>query len=270
MVKLAEKLRQSDVNFWGALALGAAALAVVGGNIGALLPDSALTALHSSRLEGGNLNSLRTKVAELENETARVRRENARLMSMYTIADQGRGEISRRLGALEASLPVWMENQQISGSNIDQTVTASVSGGVTQSREVSGGSVSISRTPLANDDARLTAGTQDLLPELPETDTRVAMAELDMLDQVSTESFGVALGQKVSLQDSYIAWTELRDKVGALLLGFEPVLSRNADGFNIVAGPIETVAQAEQLCQHITRVGLQCLPAPYSGLKMPQ
>lgn len=270
MVKLAENMKQSDVGFWGICALVGAGFALVSAGVGAIIPESTLVALHQSRLSGGDMNSMRTRIVELELETASVRRENARLMTMYTIVDQGRNEMTRRIGSLEASLPTLLE-LRTGTVGIDSTITASILDDTTKtSQEALGGTVTVTTRPLAPSSSTQDNSALETLPVLGEKTAEVANAELDMLEQVSTDKLGIAMGPIVSLQDAYIAWTDIRAKVGALLLGFEPILVRNGNGFNLVAGPIDSVSQAEQLCGHISRVGMQCLPAPYAGLKLPQ
>ena len=55
-----------------------------------------------------------------------------------------------------------------------------------------------------------------------------------------------------------------------MLIGMEPILSGGNSGYHIVAGPVDRIARAEELCGYVERAGLQCLPVPYSGYMMPQ
>ena len=82
------------------------AIAVLGANVSAFIPDGVLGGLHASRLSGANLNQLRGQVAALETETARLRQENSVLLQRFVLNEQASGEVTRRVGALELTVPL--------------------------------------------------------------------------------------------------------------------------------------------------------------------
>lgn len=267
-----ERYRQSDVNFWGLIAIGAVGLAVGLGSISAFLPDNLFIGLHTSRLDGGNLNSLRAEVVQLENETARLRLENDRLLTRFTLTEQDTSAMNRRVGALESSLPVLLEQLPPDAQIDSGAITSSTSGGLTQTRQVEGGSVVTSTQSLESEPEPMPDALdfEVDVPDLGTTPDDTATLAPD-LDGVSEEGYGLAMGSRVNLQDAYVTWQEIRNKAGALLIGLEPVLSRsNEQGmFHIVAGPVAEISRAEELCTYVQRIGVQCLPVPYSGYKMP-
>lgn len=262
-----EQFRQSDVTFWGILALVFGAGALLFGNLSAILPSSTLIALHSPRLDGGNLNMLRTQVAELRDDAVRMRNENTRLMTMFALAEQDQGNVTRRIGAIESTLPVLLEGN---ASNIDRSILTSAIGAEPIVREAEGGSVSVLTTPLEDGAPKTTSETEpaNQMNELP---AMPVLADTTLVE-VDPGVFGVALGPRVTVRDAFVAWKDITNKAGPLLLGLGPLLSGNAgvDNQRLVAGPINDYAQAEQVCVRMIRIGISCLPVPYAGQSLPQ
>ena len=81
------------------------------------------------------------------------------------------------------------------------------------------------------------------------------LASAPSLESVETESFGMAMGDVVTVEDAYLSWVDLRNKVGALLIGMEPILSGDGNGYHIVAGPVDRIARAEEICGYVQRAG---------------
>lgn len=272
MSKPVERYRQSDVNFWGIAAIAACGIAMTATSLPALLPNQVFTALHTSRLNGASVNSLRAQMATLEEENAKLRIDTAQLITRLGLAEKDRGTITQRVGALENTVPVLME-QIPPGNTIDASIVTSSTGKATESATITGGSVEISRTPLYPDSSDFRAPETELsaaptptaTQEMPELKT-----DLPSLERFSSEQYGIAVGGTVTVNEAYVSWIDLRNKVGALLIGMEPILSSGNSGYHIVAGPVDRIARAEELCGYVERAGLQCLPVPYSGYLMPQ
>lgn len=277
-----DRFRQADVTFWGSVALACAGFAVVSANLSAAFPPNLMAGLHATRTEGGNFDALRAEVATLQEEILRARQENGRMMAMITTASKGQTDIAKRVGSLEDTLPVLLESGKdgrIAGiappAGIDTSaVTASIGGGVTHSQDVEGGSVTYSIEPLFN-----IPGTTESTMSMPAEEGSgeaaqpmpMAAAEPPELEPVTTDSYGMAMGPAVSVQDSYLTWVDIRNKVGALLMGMEPILGKSHDGdYRLVVGPVDAVSQAEDLCKRINNAGVQCLPAPYDGYALPR
>jgi hypothetical protein len=255
--KAADQVRASDVTLWGIIALGCWGFAVLSANLSGLLPAGVLGALHASRLEGGTINQLRSQVAEIERESQQVRRENNLLLQRFSMAEQASGEVTRRVGALEISMPRLLD-QQIRGPEIDRAMTGSIVDGEVLSFEALGGSVRVEQKPLIAVDA--------VKPEI------VGLAEGQPADALSNpDAFGLALGFPVTPADAELQWQSLTAKVGTLLLGMAPLLAavEGSDVQQIVAGPLVSRTEAEELCNRMDRVGIPCQPAPFVGSSLP-
>jgi len=274
--KPTERYRQGDVNFWGVMAIIASGIAVTASSLPALLPTQFFTAMHASRMTGVDLNALRAELVALRDDTARMRVNTTELMTRVGLAEKNRGDIVQRVGALENTLPLLVEQIPPGSQPIDASIVTSSVNRVTQTAQIDGGSVQIERTPLFPDQAEPEPLSDDAMKDLPagtttSTDaapsTNAVALDLELVD---TDRFGIAMGGDVTIADAYVTWIDYRNKVGALLIGMEPILSGTSDDYHVVAGPIDSIAQAEQLCGYIQRAGLQCLPVPYSGYRMPQ
>jgi hypothetical protein len=254
LAKAAHQFRSSDVTRWGIVALVAWALAVMLANISALMPADLLGALHASRLEGGTMNQLREQVAEIRSESDRLRRENNLLLQRFLLAEEARGEVARRVGALEISLPQLTERIP-ERAPIDDAITASVLDN-TLSFEAEGGSVSVTHKPLV----AIQPGAAAPGLKAPEVAT-----------PPDGSQFGVALGFPVAEGESDMLWQDLMAKVGTLLIGLWPVTTdvETGDGKLIVAGPIASQSQAAELCGRLDRQGIPCEPMPFKGTPLP-
>lgn len=254
MAKAADQFRQSDVTTWGIVALVAWAVAVLLANVSALVPAGVYGALHASRLDSGTLNQVRLDLAALEREAERLERENNLLLQRFDLAERARGDMTRRVGALEISVPQIIERlpERVS---IDSSVTASVGGGQALNFDAEGGSVRVEQKPLLT--PRQAALEDAVDPDFP----------LQALGQ----SFGVALGFPVGAEDAEGQWQNLLANVGTLLIGLWPVTTavEAGDGLMIVAGPLATRTDAETLCGHMGRVGIPCEPVPFDGEPLP-
>lgn len=279
MSKPIERYRQSDVNFWGVAAITASGLALSAASLPALLPNQVFTALHASRLNGADVNNLRAEVATLSDETLQLKLDSAQMLTRLELAEKNRGSIVKRVGALENTLPLLVE-QIPPGTPVDASIVTSSVGTLTETSEIPGGSVKVSRTPLYPVDGSDVTDPGTNTPPLPEattvttddgsTEAGAARVTPPDLLRVDTESYGLAMGAAVTVSDAYVTWLDLRNKVGALLIGMEPIISGGNGGYHIVAGPVDRIARAEELCGYVQRAGLQCLPVPYSGYQMPQ
>lgn len=260
--KPSEPFKQSDVTFWGLAALVCAALAVLSVNLSAVLPESLMSGLHAPRVAGASLGGLRTQVRALQEEQVRLRRENAELTARFALSEKNSGQIVRRVGALEVSVPSLLEALP-PGAEIDRSaITASIDAEGAPQVEVEGGSISIAVQPL---------------PEARANDVAVAQPMPKVLADEPSEAeadgpiFAVALGLAVAPEDARPAWEGLLAKVGPLLVGLEPRLGGedDADERTLIAGPIEELRDASVLCERLSRVNVACLPVPYTGSELP-
>ncbi len=267
-----DQIKQSDVTLWGLIALGIAVFAVISANVAAIVPPSVLTGLHATRLEGGSLNNLRMQVADLRNDTAQMRNENNRLLTMIRLANEDQSAVTQRVGAIESTLPVLLNRDTGSGLDSD-LVTSSIGDGPedTETRNVDGGSVEVTRHDLGAGPPETPPDTPQDQP-MPEAPPAIRQGSVESVENRDPPRFGIALGPKVTMEDAYLAWQDIRDKAGPLLIGLGPLLSGNAgtEQQRLVAGPINDYAQAEQLCARVVRIGISCLPVPYAGEDLPE
>lgn len=254
------------------IALGLGAVAVLGGNLAAVVPAHMLTGLHSTRLDGGSLNQLRAELASLRDETARMRNENGRLMTMLTLNEQNQGDVTRRVGAIESSLPVLIEEEAL-GIGVDRfSITSGIGSEEAELIEADGGMVAVTRQPLEGEPVQDAAPSNNEMevemPAVPE------VATTEPRSRVFTpppNTFGIALGPRVTIRDAFVSWTDITNKVGPLLLGLGPILSgESGSQKRLVAGPLSRFSEAEQLCVRMRRVGISCLPVPFEGEALPE
>ena len=263
LARALEQFRHSDVTFWGIVALVCCALAVLSANVSALLPNSLLAGLHATRLDGESFSQLRAQIANLEAESDRVRRENALLLTRFSLTEEASSDVTKRVGALEISLPKLLEALP-AGADIDRAaVTAALGEGETLSFEAEGGSVSITRTPLVTPSGSpaIDAGLQ----AMPEPITGEPTGP-----QPDENAFGIAVGPTVKLAEAQAAWHDLSVKLGPLLFGLGPLLADQPETVEkrIVIGPLAERSEATALCQRLERVGISCLPVPFTGKPM--
>lgn len=243
------------MTFWGLVALGCWAFAVLAANVSALVPTGALGALHASRLEGATVNQLRAQVAALELDAQRLRRDNNQLLQRFTMAEQASGEVARRVGALEVAVPL-LSDAAAAGPRLDRTLTGAIGAGAVLSFDAEGGTVSVQHKPLD-------AVQPGLRPATVATQEPPARAD--------PNAFGLALAFPVEADDAEAQWQSLTARVGTLLIGLAPLLApvEGSSSRQIVAGPLASRSAAEELCARMDRVGIPCVPAPYAGDHLP-
>jgi hypothetical protein len=249
--KAAEQFRQSDVTFWGIVALVCGAVAVLSTNVSAVIPQQFLAGLHTSRLTGADMGTLRAQVAALTADAAKLRDTNRELAKRISLADSANGDVTRRVGALEVSIPSLLEAVPL-GADIDRSVlTSSIGEKPGQSFDAEGGSVTVRREPLSTAAVSNQAapGNQALPPILPQAPV-----------------YGVAIGPQVNAGNVGATWSDLVNKLGPLVAGYDPLMARDGTGqSHLVAGPISDIAAAAALCKQLEAVAVACLPVPYDG-----
>ena len=254
MAKAAGHFRQGDVTRWGLVAVVCGAVAVLSANVAALVPNDLLTRLHATRLDGANVSQLRSQLSGLVRETAQLRRENAVLAQRIALTETGNGNVARRVGALEISIPTLLESLPPDAAIDRSAITAGIGGGDVPTFDVDGGSVRVESKPL------ILAAPNQPMPEV-----------LEDSSPTDPNQFAIALGPTVSEGSAEAQWQDLLAKLGPLLLGLEPRLSPAAEdgGRHLVAGPITALAEAAALCRRLERVSIACLPVPFEGMPLP-
>jgi hypothetical protein len=260
LANASEQFRQSDVTRWAIVALVCAGLAVLAANVSALLPKSMLEGLHLTRLDGASVADLSSLVDDIEEELRTLRQENRQLLSRFALHEEESNNATRRIGALEVTLPHLLEVAS-SGTGVDASLpTASIGAPQGEVIEAEGGTAVVTRTPL---DPAPTAAPQPI-PEPIETTAS--------LPPFSDVKFGIAIGSAVPHDQAPAAWEDLSLKLGPLLLGLEPLLADGTVGDDkyIIAGPLEQMTDATNICGRLERVSIPCQPMPYKGTPFPQ
>ncbi len=258
MAKASEQFRQSDVALWGIVALVCGGLAIVGSNVSAVVPQSLLGGLHTPRVAGSSIETLRQQVSDLSDQSVRLRRENEALLTRFSLQEKTGNEVLRRVGALEVSMPKLLEALPDSAL-VDRTnLTASVGENQTLTYDAEGGSVAIRQLPMPGATTAVTPNQP--LPELIIAPQSAAVAS-------APTSYGIALGAPVAEGGTMALWNDLTLKLGPLLFGLVPVVTDDASGQmkRIVVGPIDELSEAGALCERFERVAIACAPSPYVG-----
>jgi hypothetical protein len=257
LAKASEQFRQSDVTTWGIVALVLSGIAVMGANVSALMPQGVLAGLHKTRIEGASLEQLRIQVSDLREEQIRLRRENGVLTARFALDEQRGNEITRRVGALEVSLPNLLEALP-DDANIDRSnLTAAIGKDPALVYEADGGSVVVRQQPMA----------EALPPAAGEQPLPAPVAEVAAIPVPNEAVFGVALGPAIAFEQAPDAWRDLTMKLGPLLFGLAPMLveEANSDNKRLLVGPINQLSEATALCARLERLSVSCLPMPFTG-----
>ncbi|MFD2649750.1 SPOR domain-containing protein [Devosia albogilva] len=257
MAKASEQFRQSDVTLWGIVALVMGAVAVLGANVSALLPQDTLASLHKSRLQGPTLEQLRGQVAELREQTVVLKRENSVLAARFALNEQQGSDVLRRVGALEVSMPKLLEAVPDSVLIDRSNVTAGIGQEPATVYPAEGGTVVVRQRPMPQ--ASVPQNAQPL-PALP--------AEVAALPPPNDRPHGVAIGPSVTAEEAAATWQDLTLKLGPVLFGLSPALAGEGERQRIVVGPIAELAEASALCQRLERVAIACTPQPYDGVPL--
>jgi hypothetical protein len=197
------------------------------------------------------MGTLRAQVAALTADAAKLRDTNRELAKRISLADSANGDVTRRVGALEVSIPSLLEAVPL-GADIDRSVlTSSIGEKPGQSFDAEGGSVTVRHEPLSTAAVFNQAAPegQALPPILPQAPV-----------------YGIAIGPQVNAGNVGATWSDLVLKLGPLVAGYDPLMAGDGTGqSHLVAGPIADIAAAAALCKKLEAVAVACLPVPYDG-----
>lgn len=243
-----EEPHSRDVFRWGIAALACTGLAVFSANIAGFIPAGFLNGLHASRVDGTNLNQLRTLVADMRQANNEISSQYRALLIRLNLLDDDNGAAIRRLAAVEKSLPLLIESLPLS-TDIDRSLlTASITAVAGEVYDVEGGSMVVRYSPLFDGIAETELPDQPLPPVIEPMASTVAPQAIAVLGSY----------------DAIIA------SAGALLLGTSPLMDEDqSGGERVVFGPLPDTASALMLCDRLERLDLVCEPAAYEGLAIP-
>lgn len=255
MAKASDQFQSRDVTFWGVFALVVWGVAVLGANLSALIPDNILGGLHASRLGGATLNQLRGEITALSTEAAQLKQENTVLVQRFMVNEQASSDMTRRVGALELTVPKILETLN-NGPGIDRSDVTASTGTTAKTFDAEGGSVSYTTAPMPGMNSPVAAPKDQPMPK-----------PLSTAVTPDPGSFGVALGPPIDADEAAFAWAGLNGKVGTLLMGLGPILGHVEGGSarRVVAGPMASEADAQELCGRMAKVGVACQTVPFIG-----
>lgn len=260
MASAADQFRASDVTVWGSIAIATWAVAILGANLSGVIPPSVYGALHASRLDGSTLNQLRSQVAGLQEETVQLQRDANQLLQRLSMGEEATGVVTRRVGALEVSVPKLVEEtRNKAAAMIDPMSTGAIGAGKTLTFEADGGTVAVQQRPL--------------VPGTDEVKLKVVPLNETMPQKLADTGLapGIALGFPVAPEAAEAQWQEMLAQVGTMLVGLSPVLAdkEGSDGKVLVAGPLLDKASAIELCARMDKLGVPCEPTDYAGQPLP-
>jgi hypothetical protein len=255
LAKASDQFQARDVSFWGVFALAVWGVAVLGANLSALIPDSVLGGLHASRLGGATMNQLRGEIASLTTQAALLKQENTVLVQRFMVNEQASGEMTRRVGSLEQTVPKILESLN-NGTGVDQSAVTASTGTTAKSFDTDGGSVSYTTEPMPGTPSAPAAVKAQPMP-------KALAAEVTP----DSASFGIALGPPIDADEAAAAWGGMTGKVGTLLIGLGPILGHveGGTGRRLVAGPISSEADAQEFCGRMAKAGVACQTVPFIG-----
>jgi len=261
-----DKIKVSDIGIFGVLALATGAFAVLSANIPSFVSPKLSTIMHSNIYNGASFEQMQAQVAQLQTSNRKMAQEYKRMSTMIELAQQGQGEATRRIGAMESSLPLLLEAIP-PGTQIDTSISTASIDENGKKIEGNGGYAIVSNTAI---EGTIEPKAQPIPQEIiiqEKLEKTVAKTKI-----IANGEFGIALGNEIKSVDAIVSWKDIELKVGTLLLGLKPILSDIDENGNqkLIVGPIENYAQAEQLCTRMTRVGISCLPMAYEGQEMPK
>ena len=113
-----------------------------------------------------NSNQLRGQVARLRTRKPReLKQENATLLQRFVLSEQASGDVTRRVGALEVTMPKLIEAVNTTATAVDHgAVTASTGTARSPRFDADGGTVGYTTTPMTGVRRPPTAGGSQPMP----------------------------------------------------------------------------------------------------------
>lgn len=272
LANISNQIGQGDVTRWGIIAMLFGGVALLSFSLSDNLPENVAVGLHATRMEGGNVNMLRQQVAELQNQQRQMTRDALLMDGQLRLSERDRGNLVRRLGALETAIPALLEVAPPDAELDFSLMTGAITDPTEKSFETDGGSVTLTHRPIFADfEEPDTEQILDAIPAMPPSLSEEVPADLrsgepDSDITLTATAYGLAIGEIVTDDGAEAQWASLRQHIGTLLIGLEPALSDPAGtgDSRIIVGPISDYAAAEVLCLRIARAGVPCLPVQYA------
>jgi cell division septation protein DedD len=179
------------------------------------------------------------------------------LHARFALEEQQANEMTRRVGALEVSLPRLLEAMPANSGIDTSSLTAAIGRDPALVYQAEGGSVVVRQQPM-------TVGQPAQANSQPLPQPVEQLAAVPAPDE---RSFGVALGPAITPEQAAETWRDLNMKLGPLLFGMAPLMVDEANGNKkrIVVGPITQLPEATALCTRLEQISVACMPMPFTG-----
>lgn len=271
------KFQQDDVKLWGFIAVGAVTGAIVLSSVTAFLPDRFINGLRETRQHYGTISQLQAELTAIRVEFATMKREASISGTRMTLAEESSSKFSRRVRALESSIPMMLEALP-ADANIDRSlITASINEANGEEIIQSDGTVKISRSDLfapQTTDPENAAKFEQALPEMVDDLVQEQpVVEAAPVVQLSSTEFAIKIGNPITAENALLAWRQLKTEVGTLLIGLDAyTIPSESDStkMQILAGPMRDMAEAISICTQIVRSGIACEASGFGGDKLVQ
>lgn len=293
---------QSDTRLWGLVAITALTTMLVFSTVSLLFPKGWSNMLKESSSDYGTIAQVQAELRSIKMEFAAFKHESNVTSSRLALGEEGNSFVSKRVRALEASIPILLESLP-SGAQLDKgLITASINQANGEEIIRLDDDVKVARSylfetlPLAE---RTPPELQQELPailaqidgndvpteittmaDLPEkiaventvTDpvTTAGVKAMDALPAVDAR-FGVVLGPQIEKSKAELNWLNIKANVGTLLLGLTPkmiAVVNESDKIQLVVGPFDEERAAHSLCKEIMRQGYVCETGRFEGIPL--
>jgi len=267
------KFQQEDVKIWGGIAVSVFTLMVLLSSLSAFLPDGIVNSLRETRQNSGTISQLQAQLTAIRIEFATMKRESSIAGTRMTLAEESDAKFSRRVRALESSIPMMLEALP-ADANIDRSlITASINSANGEEIIQTDDSVKVTRSDLFNgaqtNESSPATFEQQALPEM--VDDSAVEEQAQPTVQLSSTEFGLVIGNPIEEISAGLAWEKYKADVGTLLIGLEPRLipdQNDSAKQQLIAGPITDLAEAVNLCLQISKTGLSCETSGFGGNKL--
>lgn len=297
------QFKQSDMRLWGFVAVAALTTMLVFSSVGLLLPKGWNNMLKETPNNLGTLAQVQSELRAMRMEFAAIKRESNVADSRLNLGEESNSFVSRRVRALEASIPILLEALP-PGAQLDKSlITSSINQANGEEIIRLDQDLKISRSYLFENLPLAERAPPEMQQDLPEivasidgTDvptqvtqdwSEVAPSEMqgaEAIDPQTTASvnametlpsvditYGVILGPKIEKNKAQLNWLNIKANVGTLLLGLEPKMIpvvNESEKIQLVVGPLEEETDATQLCREIIRQGYVCEAGGFEGIPL--
>lgn len=274
------RFEQTDVKIWGLIAVGVVTTMVVLSSVATFVPSKFLNGLRETRQNSGTINQLQSELTSIRLEFATVKRENSISGTRLTLGEESNSKFSRRVRALESSIPMLLEALPADAIIDRSLITASINDANGEEIIKIDDEVKVTQSNLFDNRPIIEQSAPDLLqqamPEALDVSPEVltgpeVMVEVVPIIDVSTTEFGLIIGPTVDMNDAPVAWQQYKSDIGTLLIGLEPralPFGNDSNKWRIIAGPIADISEAISLCIQISRAGVSCEASGFGGVEL--